>query len=95
MVACCRELGDDALWQPWDGMQTSASPCHSTTTPFYKVLLSTPHYKVVFRTTKVRIMQSITRYYYGLLRTIQSTTGSVLRSTTTYTKSCSVLHATK
>ena len=44
---------------------------------------------------KVRIMQSTTRYYYGLLRTIQSTTGSVLRSTTTYTKSCSVLHATK
>lgn len=35
---------------------------------------------------KVRIMQSTTRYYYGLLRTIQSTTGSVLRSTTTYYK---------
>ena len=68
----CGELEDDAL-------QTTESPCHSTTTPYYKVLLPTAPYFIALQsiTLYYKILQSTTKYY--IAPATKSTTPTSLR----------------
>ncbi len=74
-VVRCNELEDDVLW-------TTESTCHSTTTPYYTVLLRTTKF---LRTTKYcSLLQSTEKYSKILLHTTKQY--SVLESTTRYYK---------
>ena len=61
--------------RPWDARHknTTESPCHSTTTPYYKELLCittfysgiSPYYKLLLQYPVYKILPNTTKYYSG------------------------------
>ncbi len=83
--------------QPWDAKQES--PCHSTTTPYYKELQRTTKYGYVLQSTTpyCKELLRITKYYdpytYYSVATPHCKKNYVLQNNTTYCKV--LLRATK